>query len=484
VKPAAPQEYARLLLPAIRWEPDHGFGHAAGAVAAALEAGVGGFIVFRGPADEVRDLSADLQRRSRHPLLLAADLERGAGQQFAGATQLPPAGSLGFIDDLEVTRAAGALTAREARAVGINWVFAPVADLDVEPLNPIVGTRAFGGDPRLAARHVAAWIEGCRAEGVLCCAKHFPGHGRTRTDSHIELPEVAADRQALEQDLAPFRAAVAARVDSVMTAHVRFAALDPQQPATLSGPVLTTLLRGDVGHDGVVVSDSLSMAGVRVGGCSEAETAVAALRAGCDALLGVEDPAGVAAAIAAAVEAGRLGRDRVADARRRFARALAGAHLQPEGSWGLADDRAWAAETARRGLFAPPPHRDWPTVLDLVVIDDDRGGRHPPPDRSVLGERLRGHGLDVREVTEPGGDRAVVAALFSDVRAEKGRAGAAADVRARLGAPGVAAAAHVVVFSHPRTAELAGLGFDLCAWGGEVVMQRAAADWIARRALH
>src|SRR5690606_19090652 len=253
-------------------------------------------------------------------LLIGADLERGAGQQFRGATPLPPATALAELDDLEVTRRAGELTAQEARALGVNWVYAPVADLDLEPRNPIVGTRSFGSDPARAAAHVTAWIEGCHAGGALSCAKHFPGHGRTVADSHAQLPVVMTGRQGLEKDLAPFRAAVRAGVDSVMTAHVAFPALDASgTPATLSEPIVQGLLRGELGFDGAVATDALIMEGVLEGGGGAESAAVRAVAAGCDALLYPEDPAAVASALDAAL-GGRLPRARVEAAASRIER--------------------------------------------------------------------------------------------------------------------------------------------------------------------
>ena len=182
----------RLLFPAIRWDPLRGYEAARDVIERGLALGAGGFILFGGTADAAAALTTELQQRSAHPLLLGADLERGAGQQFSGATPLPPAAALGAIDDPAMTRNAGALTAREARAIGINWIYAPVADVDVEPANPIVGTRAFGSDPERVATHVHAWIQGCHDGGALACAKHFPGHGRTLGDSHAMLPVVHA----------------------------------------------------------------------------------------------------------------------------------------------------------------------------------------------------------------------------------------------------------------------------------------------------
>ncbi|MGH7512700.1 MAG: glycoside hydrolase family 3 N-terminal domain-containing protein, partial [Gemmatimonadales bacterium] len=213
-----PTDPGRLIVPALRAGADGGFSHEAARLADALDLGAGGFIVFGGTVESVRRLTADLLRRAGRPLLIASDLERGAGQQVAGLTQFPPPLALASLGDASVVRWAGAVTAQEARAVGINWVFAPVGDLDVLPDNPIVQTRAFGGDPNRVASLVRTWIEGCQGAGALACAKHFPGHGRTTVDSHLALPVVADTAATLrETDLLPFAIAVESGVASVMT---------------------------------------------------------------------------------------------------------------------------------------------------------------------------------------------------------------------------------------------------------------------------
>src|SRR5206468_2566652 len=142
-----------------------------------LELGVGGFIIFGGPAEQVASLTERIHAASALPLLIGADLERGAGQQFAGATPLPPLAAVASLESVEDIRRAASLTAREARSLGINWIYAPDCDLDIEPDNPIIGTRSFGEDPERVARYATAWIEGCQGEKALACAKHFPGHG-------------------------------------------------------------------------------------------------------------------------------------------------------------------------------------------------------------------------------------------------------------------------------------------------------------------
>src|SRR5690242_15185892 len=276
---------ARLIVPALRAGGDGAFSHEAARIADALDLGVGGFIVFGGTVESVRRLTADLLRRAGRPLLIASDLERGAGQQVAGLTQFPPPLALASLGDAAVVRWAGAVTAQEARAVGINWVFAPVADLDVLPDNPIVQTRAFGDDPNRVASMVRTWIEGCQAAGALACVKHFPGHGRTAVYSHIALPVVAEEAPTLRaSDLLPFAIAVECGVASVMTAHVAYPSLDPSGvPATLSEPIMKEL-RGPLGFEGLVVSDALIMDGA-LAGRRESDAAVEAVRAGVALLL-------------------------------------------------------------------------------------------------------------------------------------------------------------------------------------------------------
>ncbi|HWA40885.1 MAG TPA: glycoside hydrolase family 3 N-terminal domain-containing protein, partial [Gemmatimonadales bacterium] len=236
---------ARLVLPALRWDPERKFDHEM--IDRALRLGVGGFIVFglnaiqggRGvPARHLRALIIDVTARAGRPLLWASDLERGAGQQVSGCTELPPPAALASLGDPALLRWAGWHTAREAHAVGLNWVLAPVCDLDVEPKNPIVQTRAFGDEAEGVSAAVAEWIAGARAGGVMSCAKHWPGHGRTTADSHDTVPAVTAAATLLrDHDEAPFRAAIKAGVEGVMTAHVAYPELDPVgRPATFSPP--------------------------------------------------------------------------------------------------------------------------------------------------------------------------------------------------------------------------------------------------------
>ncbi len=251
--------------------------------------GPAGFILFGGGAAEVAALCRDLQSASSHRLLLAADLERGAGQQFAGLSRIPTPMAIAACPDAEpLAMLAGRLTAREASSVGINLVFAPLVDVNVEPGNPIINVRAYSDSPDRVARLAVQWIHGAQAVGVAACAKHFPGHGGTRTDSHLELPDGPADPGELRGlHLVPFRAAIAAGVRSIMVAHMTVPAVDDSGlPATLSRAVVTGLLREELGFRGLVVTDALIMEGVHR---EEAEAARMALAAGNDLLLYPKD---------------------------------------------------------------------------------------------------------------------------------------------------------------------------------------------------
>lgn len=467
-------DVARMLFPAVRWSADGGFEKEWPRIERALDLGVGGFVLFGGAAPMVQALTTEMQARAQRPLLIGSDLERGAGQQFTGATSLPPLAALGAMDEPEFTRRAAKITAREAVALGVNWVYAPVADVDLEPANPIVGTRAFGSDVRLVQRHVRAWIEGCRGAGALACAKHFPGHGRTTADSHETLPHVAASRAELETDLAPFRTAIEAGVDSIMTAHVAYPALDQAgRAATLSPPILNALLRDALGFDGVIVSDALIMQGVLEGGGGEGRAAVRAAAAGCDALLYPDDIDGVVGALEDAVGK-ELDEARVRAATERLDALLRRAG-PAGGAWGRDIDHAWAGDLALRSLIMVRGTLRTERAIDVLTIDDDVGGPFDPPSRAPFTHALRGAGLDVEEVDEPRG-RPLVVALYADIRAWKGSPGVSTSAWRQLEAAlGVQPEALVLLFGHPRLAEQLPGNRVLAAWGGEAVMQRAAA---------
>ncbi|MEO0540009.1 MAG: glycoside hydrolase family 3 N-terminal domain-containing protein [Cyanobacteria bacterium P01_A01_bin.105] len=276
------------------------------------ELGVGGVILLGGSAAEVAVRSQFLQSLATVPLLLAADIEEGVGQRFSGATWFPPPLALGAIapHDLPLALALaeqmGRTTAQEAVAIGLNWVLAPTVDVNNNPANPVINVRAFGEDPDTVSQLACAFMRGAQDFPVLTTAKHFPGHGDTATDSHLDLPVLPYDLDRLAAlELAPFRQAIAAGVDSVMTAHLRLPSLDPQHPATLSSPMLSGLLRRDLGFGGLIVTDALMM-GAITKQYGPYEAAVLAVEAGADVVLMPPDPVGAIAALCEAVHTERL----------------------------------------------------------------------------------------------------------------------------------------------------------------------------------
>ncbi len=274
---------------------------------------VGGLILSAGNVFESVMLLNALQQQSPLPLLVSADFERGASFRITDTTSFPWTMAIGAAGAEEYAYQQGAVTAREARALGVHWIFAPVLDVNNNPDNPVINIRSFGEDPQRVARLGAAFIRGARDNGVLTTAKHFPGHGDTATDSHIGLAVVASDAARLEAvELVPFRSAIEAGVDSIMTAHVSIPNVtgEPDIPATLSGKVLTDLLRGTLHFQGLIVTDALEMGGI-TGRYWTGLAAVRALQAGADALLLPRDTDVAINEVVRAIERGDLSQERI-----------------------------------------------------------------------------------------------------------------------------------------------------------------------------
>lgn len=279
---------------------------------------VGGLIISVGsPFDIAAKLNA-LQRRSRLPLLVSADMEWGAGMRVVGATVFPPIMAVGATGDPRDAYAVGYAAAVEGRAVGIQVNFAPDADVNNNPANPIINTRSFGEDPRTVSRLVTEYVRGLHDHGMLATLKHFPGHGDTETDSHLGLPIIRSGYPRLDSlELVPFRAGIAAGADVVMSAHIAFPALTgSDEPGTLSSAVLTGLLRDSLGFRGLVVTDALMM-GAIVAKYGAGEATVRAFLAGSDLLLMPADPDSALAAMTAAVASGRISAERLERSLRR-----------------------------------------------------------------------------------------------------------------------------------------------------------------------
>jgi beta-N-acetylhexosaminidase len=300
--------------------------------------GVHGVILFGRnvvDAEQVAELVAELKRAAGRPLLVSIDQEGGRVARLRapqGFTELPPMRALGDAGDERLAFEAGALLGRELRAVGIDQDYAPVVDVDTNPHNPVIGDRSFSRDPEVVAHLGAALARGLQSEGVAACAKHFPGHGDTSQDSHHHLPRLPHALERLHRvELRPFVELARAGVASVMTAHVVFEALDSDVPATLSRAVMR-LLRDYVGFDACAVSDDLEMKAVAAHFPLET-SAPGAVLAGVDALLVCHHADVQHRAIdlvRAAVEDGRIPRERLAEARRRVARLLHWAGPPPD----------------------------------------------------------------------------------------------------------------------------------------------------------
>jgi beta-N-acetylhexosaminidase len=273
---------------------------------------VGCVVVFESEVDTLPRLLNELQTMADVPLLVAADMERGMAFRIRrGVVPMPYAMAVGATRSEDDARFAGEVAAREGRALGLHWAFAPVADVNNNPANPVINVRSYGEDPELVARLTAAFVAGARGGGLMTTAKHFPGHGDTSEDSHLSLPTVGADRQHIEAvELMPFRRAVEAGVDAVMLGHIAVPALDPTgAPATLSAPMSADLLRRELGFGGLVVTDAMEMAGAR--GAWSGEAVVRAVQAGADFILLPRDPEVAVRALVRAVREGQIAPERI-----------------------------------------------------------------------------------------------------------------------------------------------------------------------------
>ncbi len=305
---------------------------------------VGGIILFRGPVYESVVLVNRMQSLAHYPLLISADLEAGSGMRFDDTVNLPWNMAVGATGNPDYARRQGALTAREARALGVQQIYAPVADVNNNAANPVINVRSYGEDPVAVGYFVAAFVEGVQNNGVIATAKHFPGHGDTATDSHRGLPEIDVSRERLNAiELVPFRAAVQSGVGSVMTGHIGLPQVDPTvvaplprdvklkpidtdeggeivvekgtMPTTLS-PIMNGILRRDLGFDGLIVTDAMSMSGLTLYFTQE-EASVRALEAGADLLLKPADPDAAFRGVREAVMKGRLKEQRIDESARR-----------------------------------------------------------------------------------------------------------------------------------------------------------------------
>ena len=465
-------------------------------LAGLIAEGLGGVVLFGRNVDPtlgdegVAALTARL-RAAGPDLLVAIDEEGGDVTRLDATTgsELPGSAALGVVDDVVLTRDVAASLGARLRACGIDVNFAPVADIDVDPLNPVVGVRAFGSDPGLVARHVAAFVHGQQSSGVAATAKHFPGHGATDEDSHVTVPTISADSSLLDnRELVPFRAAVSAGVKIVMTAHIKVGAIDPDTPATLSSAVITGLLRHRLGFDGLVMTDGMDMHAIsRTVG--HAEGGVRALLAGVDALcVGGESTdqgtiEGIVAAVVNAVESGRLPYERLTEAAGRV-RSLARWARSSTLYDASADGEPAGVRAARRAVVAVGDVSlgSAPVVLELQDEPSLAAGKIPWGVGGALAERLPG--TVVVPLFESGPTPASVLAghdgrpVVVAVRGARRQAWQAVMVAAvREIRP------DIVVVDHDLPADPTVLGSRyVLAFGASRVTAEAAADLLAARA--
>ena len=350
------------------------------------ELNLGGVILLGGSSVELQKRSEQLQAWAKTPLLIAADIEEGLGQRFPGGTWFPPPMALGAIYQdnpdlaLEYATKMGLVTAQEAVATGINWLLAPVVDVNNNPDNPVINIRAFGDRPDVVAALSKAFITGAKSYPVLTTAKHFPGHGDTTVDSHLQLPCLTHDDSRLAAiEIPTFEAAIAGGVDSVMTAHLMIPAWDDQLPVTLSPKIVTEKLRKNLGFEGLVVTDALIMGGI-INYASPEEIAVMAIQAGTDILLMPDNPETAIAAIYDAVTSGRIAEAQIHQALSRIWQAkqrvgnLPVTNLKdnvqlatPEAKKTVASIVQASLQTGGNLPLAPTQNQD---VRNLIVVDD------------------------------------------------------------------------------------------------------------------
>lgn len=481
---------------------------------------IGGIVWFLSNVYETAHLNQKLQSESRVPLLIAADLEAGMGMRFIDTTFWPSAMAVAATGDPSLAEREGRVVAKEARAVGINQIYAPVADVNVNPDNPVINSRSFGEDPQEVGRFVAAFIRGVQSEHVLATAKHFPGHGDTHTDSHRALPVLDVSQERLEKvELVPFRAAIEAKVASIMIGHLSIPAVDPTPapvrselhsenpygttagevptegtlPASVSHKIIEGMLRRELGYPGLVVSDAFDM-GALVEHFDAGEGAVLAIEAGEDQILLSPNVDMAVAGVKAAIKSGRLSEARIDESVRRILAAKQFAVApspDPDAIFRIVDSpehRDLANEIARRALTLVreqsgvlPLRRD--SKIALMIVSDF-------PDVNPMADlerelRARGHVvsstlIDPRTRAEDAAiENADVAVIAFAVRARSGAGSIAVPAAARQLVASLKMPVIGIAFGSPYLLrEVPSVGTYICAYGIQPVMQVAAANAI------
>ncbi len=392
----------------------------------AMTVHVDGPFLLRSEPYEAAELLNRLQKESKLPLLFAADFERGVPMRLMGATIFPHAMAFGGDGKLSDAENFGRITAEESRAIGIQWNFFPDADVNSNPVNPIINTRSFGEDPKQVGDLVAAYIKGAHEGGMMTTAKHFPGHGDTATDSHLGVASVNVDRAHLDSiELPPLRQAIAAGVDSVMVAHVTVPALDPDpnHVATISPAIVSDLLQKQLGFQGIVVTDALDMAGLtHLFANNIGRAAVEAFKAGNDLLLIPADFPASYNAMIQAVQSGEISHERLDRSVLKI--------LEAKASLGLQNARLVDIKAIADIVGKPQNLAFGQQVADAAVTLVRDNGKVLPLKSSVKNQGTGKTALPY--TTQEETHNQVVAVLFSDdVRADSGRA-FAREFRARV----------------------------------------------------
>ncbi|HEX5050574.1 MAG TPA: glycoside hydrolase family 3 N-terminal domain-containing protein [Planctomycetota bacterium] len=474
------------------------------------DVGLGGVILSLGTVDDAAVLVPRLQAAAEVPLLLAGDFEGGVWFRLRGATELGNQMLVGATGSQALAEAMGRVTAQEAKALGFQWVYAPVLDVNSNPDNPIINVRSFGEDPALVARLGCAFARGVRSEGLLPCGKHFPGHGDVDSDSHLALPTVPGDRARLHSvELVPFAAAAREGLESVMTGHLAVPGLgeDPSLPATLSAKILGGVLRGELGFTGLVVTDALEMGGVK-NAFPPGEVAVRALLAGADVLLMPPDPLAARGAVVEAVRAGRVPAARLDDAVLRILRMKARVGLLAGGG-GVAPDwrtklrtpeaerladtiagRGLVLVRDRAGVLPLQPDEAHGGAVVVTLLDDKDGAGDDTPGRTFADSMHRGLATTGDARLSPASSavdvaaavqrvrtaNTVVLALHVRVRAFAGRIGVPPELRPVLDALRDGQQVVVVSFGNPYLVrEIPAATVYVCAFLGTERVERAAA---------
>ncbi|HYJ79115.1 MAG TPA: glycoside hydrolase family 3 N-terminal domain-containing protein [Longimicrobiaceae bacterium] len=465
--------------------------------------GVGGIIISIGSPRAYAARFNALQARAKVPLLMVTDMESGPGMRLSpGGTDFPPAMALAATGSDSLAFEVGRVIGRAGRAAGLHLTLSPVLDVNSNPANPIINTRSYGEDPRQVAEYAAAYTRGVRAGGLLAAGKHFPGHGDTHTDSHMDLPRIEADAARLRAvELPPFRAAIAAGLDGMLVGHIAVPRVAGAGAlASLSPQMTTELLRRELGFGGIVFTDAMNM-GALTRRYGQGEAAVLAVQAGADLLLQPTDIPGSIDAVVRAVETGRLPAARIDESARRILAAKSRAGIPGRGpvhadsAAGAADNpatRALAEEVARRSITLV---RDRGGRVPLVpaarrILSVSYGGRGAPNDafdrvleaagRRVESVRLR-EGATAAQLAAAAAraDSAdlVVVSAYVTPREYQGSVEVPAAFAAwlqRLDAAGKPVV--VVSFGSPYLLRsFPAVGTFLAAWGGADVSQRAAA---------